>query len=88
MTALYVIAAFFVIFCVLFGVYLIGVDDGKKMKDDPPPIEIVIEMINEDECNGRYVRRHALTHADMVQMEAAENNGKAIRRDGGDDLLK
>lgn len=86
MTALYVIAAFAVVFFVLFGVYLIGVGDGKNMKDDTPPIEIVIEMINEDECNGRYVRRHALTHADMVQMEAAKNNEKAIRKDGGDDL--
>ena len=28
-------------------------------------------MINEDEYNKRYERRHALTHADMVQMEAA-----------------
>lgn len=70
MTVLYVIAAFAVVFFVLFGVYLIGVDDGKNMKDDTPPIEIVIEMINEDEYNKRYERRHALTHADMVQMEA------------------
>lgn len=76
MTVLYVIAAFAVVFFVLFGVYLIGVDDGKNMKDDPPPIEIVIEMINEDECNGRYVRRHAITHADMVQMEAAAKNNE------------
>lgn len=77
MTALYVIAAFAVVFLVLFGAYLIGVDDGKKMKGDTPPIEIVIEMINEDEYNGRHGRRHALTHADMVQMEAeAKNNEK------------
>lgn len=76
MTALYVIAAFAVVFLVLFGAYLTGVDDGRNMKDDTPPIEIVIEMINEDEYNKRYERRHALTHADMVQMEAAKNNEK------------
>lgn len=76
MTVLYVIAAFAVVFLVLFGAYLIGVDDGRSMKDDTPPIEIVIEMINEDECNGRHGRRHALTHADMVQMETAKNNEK------------
>lgn len=76
MTALYVIAAFAVIFAVMFGVYLIGVDDGRNMKDDTPPIEIVIEMINEDECNKRHERRHALTHADMVQLEAAAKNNE------------
>ena len=83
MTSLYVILAFIVIFFVLFGVYLIGVDDGKKMKGDTPSIEIVIEMINEDECNGRHGRRHALTHADMVQMEAeARNNEKEKDKNG------
>lgn len=93
MTALYAILAIICLGGILMGAYLIGFDIGF---DDGVKAEqmrrrtldyVVCEII--DEAEAKEMERHALTHADMVKMEAeAKNNEKAIRKDGGDDLLK
>lgn len=73
MTALYAILAIICIGGILMGAYLIGFDDGVKAGRIRRSIYIVDKHVTLDD-----EKRHALTHADMVQMEAeAENKDDA-----------
>jgi hypothetical protein len=69
MTALCAILAIICIGGILMGAYLIGFDDGVKAEKMRRNLYII--TLYEE-------KRHAITHADMVQMEAeAENKDDA-----------
>lgn len=76
MTALYAILAIICLGGILMGAYLIGFDDGVKAEQMRHKTfdYIVYEAI--EEANAREADRHALAHADMVQMEAAAKNNE------------
>ena len=78
MTALYAILAVICLGGILYGAYLIGYDDGVRSEQMRHKtldyIVIVYEAI--EEANAREADRHALTHADMVQLEAAAKNNE------------
>ena len=67
MTALYAILAIICIGGILMGAYLIGFDDGVKAEQMRRNLYII--TLDEE-------KRHTITHADMVQLEAAKNNEK------------
>jgi hypothetical protein len=76
MTALYAILAVICLGGILMGAYLIGFDDGvtaEQMRHRTLGY-IVQEVIEEAQAEEN--DRHALTHADMVQMEAAAKNNE------------
>jgi hypothetical protein len=76
MTALYAILAIICLGGVLMGAYLIGFDDGVRSEQMHHKTldYIVYEAI--EEANAREADRHAITHADMVQLEAAAKNNE------------
>ena len=85
MTALYAILAVICIGGILMGAYLIGYDDGVRSEQMRHKTldYIVYEAI--EEANAREADRHAITHADMVQLEAAaKNNEKEKDNDNND----
>ena len=67
MTALYAILAIICIGGILMGAYLIGFDDGIKAEKMRRNLYII--TLDEE-------KRHALTHADMVQLETEAINKK------------
>ena len=76
MTALYAILAIICIGGILMGAYLIGFDDGvtaKQMRRSLQPIS------NEDTAEGGDSNdRHAITHADLVQLEQETKNKNEV----------
>ena len=69
MTALYAVLAIIIIGGILVGAYLIGFVDGvtaEQMRQKK--IDYVILNIVKD-INGKETDRHAITHADLAQLE-------------------
>ena len=71
MTALYAILAIICIGGILMGAYLIGFDDGVTAEQMRRSLYIIDKHVTLDE-----EKRHSLTHADMVQLEAEAINKK------------
>ena len=69
MTALYTVLAIIIIGGILFGAYLIGFDDGIKAEQMRRRLYIESRTVTLDDD-----KHHALTHADMVQMEEEVKN--------------
>lgn len=76
MTAPYAILAIICIGGILMGAYLIGFDDGvraEQMRRSLQPIS------NEDTAEGGGDNdRHALTHADLAQLEQEAKNKNEV----------
>ena len=78
MTALYVILAIICIGGILMGAYLIGFDDGvtaEQMRHRTLDY-IVREVI--EEAQVKEEKRHAITHADLAQMEQEAKNKNEV----------
>ena len=77
MTALYAILAIICIGGILMGAYLIGFDDGAIVENKKLLRRLALErekFMLEIEIEKE--KKHALTHADMVQMETEAINKK------------
>ena len=78
MTELYAILAIICIGGILMGAYLIGFDDGvtaEQMRQKK--IDYVILNIVKD-INGKETDHHAITHADLAQMEQEAKNKNEV----------
>ena len=64
MTALYAILAIICIGGILVGAYLIGFEDGVKAEQMRRSLYVIEKHVTLDED-----KRHAITHADLAQME-------------------
>ena len=78
MTALYAILAIICIGGILMGAYLIGFDDGVRAEQmRQKKIDYAILNIVKD-INGQENDRHAITHANLVQMEQEAKNKNEV----------
>lgn len=69
MTALYAILAIICIGGILMGAYLIGFDDGVKAEQmRHRTLDYIVQEVIE-EAQVKENERHAITHADLAQLE-------------------
>lgn len=78
MTALYAILAIICIGGILVGAYLIGFDDGvtaEQMRHKT--LDYIVQEVIE-EVQAKENDRHAITHADLTQMEQEAKNKNEV----------
>lgn len=78
MTALYAILAIICIGGILMGSYLIGFDDGVKAEQmRHRTLDYIVQEVIE-ETQAKENDRHALTHADLAQLEQEAKNKNEV----------
>ena len=73
MTALYAILAIICLGGILMGAYLIGFDDGVKAEQMRQSLYVIEKHVTLDED-----KHHAITHADLAQMEQEAKNKNEV----------
>ena len=65
---------------VMYGVYMIGVDDGVKKERARRTLYVVQKVFSHDDVEETPPGggKHRLTHADLVQMEAEAKNKESM----------